>query len=586
MNNETAALICRVSTREQEDGYSLAAQENLLRDFCAKHGFEAPLILSFSETASKHTRRKKFHAFMAQVAKLKIRHIVVEKVDRLTRSGLKEAVMIDDWLEADENRYLHCVKDGIDLHKYSRSGDKLNWGMRVVLAKNYTDNLREEIRKVTDTMLRRGIWPQRAPIGYIHDKSNPKCPLKPDPVRSKLIQRIFDLYKTGETSVQKLEVQLYEEGFRTSKGNRVRSSQIHRILEDPIYMGKMRFDKKIWDGVHTPLISAEVFEQVQRRIRRKSSGKESTRFQHHNHVYRGLASCSDCGKPLTWEIQKGRTYGYCRHRHCSVRTSIREDKLERDLIPHLAVFRAGSPRFIELLRSFLKQDNATEQTRHESTKAELDHLLTKVEQRLSRLLDMRIDDLISEADFHLKREELGKEKELVLKRLSQSSERRDSYLDDVGTLVGLTQNAVEQFESATSERKRTIVKLIFQNLTVSSTEVTIEYTNMFRYLSAAMVEVKSSKVGIFSPDEELIFEPEESGSGKNKVDDSIRNHPLWWGSMDDVRTLFGMSPAWNSLVDQVKNMSSETMQLALSALADEPEVVLTQPMIQATCPSD
>ena len=63
---QDAALICRVSTREQEiDGYSLEAQEKLLSDYAHKRQLRPKLALSFSETASKTSQRKKFNAFLA-----------------------------------------------------------------------------------------------------------------------------------------------------------------------------------------------------------------------------------------------------------------------------------------------------------------------------------------------------------------------------------------------------------------------------------------------------------------------------------------------------------------------------------------
>ena len=72
--------------------------------------------------------------------------MVFEKVDRVTRN-LHSSVDIYDWLEANEHREVHCVKDSLIMHKYSKSQDKLNWDIKVAMAKNYSDNLSEEVRK-------------------------------------------------------------------------------------------------------------------------------------------------------------------------------------------------------------------------------------------------------------------------------------------------------------------------------------------------------------------------------------------------------------------------------------------------------
>ena len=569
MNSETAALICRVSTREQEEGYSLDAQETLLREFGARQGFDVQLVHRFSETASKINRRQKFRAFMEEVARRKIRHIVVEKVDRLTRSGLKEAVMIDDWLEADGARHLHCVKDGIDLHKFSRSGDKLNWGMRVVLAKNYTDNLREEIRKATETMLRKGIWPSKTPVGYVRDKSHPVCPIQPDPVRAPLIRTMFELYDTGEWSVHRLATHLFALGLRTKKDRIIYASQIHTMLQDSFYMGKMRFEGKLWDGIHVPLISEALFDRVQRRLRRAEGGVGAVVYQTHDHLFRGLAHCASCGKPLTWEVHKGRNYGYCKqYRRCSKRASIREDALEAVLIPRLDAFRLTSPRFARLVRAMLHNAHDDEQVRQEETKEEIERLLARTDQRLRRLLDMRIDDAISESDFETKRAELTREKQLLLERMGRAAECQNDFMGNMATLISLTQAAATRFREGPPERRRTMLRSVVSRMTVSQDRVTVEYTDLFRYLSEAVREWNSSKWANHPALETADFEPEEIGSGRSKEDDSSLNHPLWWEITDDFRTLFGSNLVLQRLESFAASLDSAEWERLLDALSD------------------
>ncbi|MBB6054133.1 recombinase family protein [Armatimonas rosea] len=583
MSQETAALICRVSTREQEEGYSLDAQENLLREFCLKNGYAAVLIHRFSETASKQASRVKFRAFMAEVVRYKVRHIIVEKVDRLSRSGLKEAVQIDDWLEENETRHVHFVKDGIDLHKFARSGDKLNWGMRVVLAKNYTDNLKEEVRKSVDAMLRKGIWPAKTPKGYIRDKSHSRSPIQPDPVRATLIQLLFDLYDSGDWSVHRLEERLFEEGYRTARGTRLKASQIHGILHDPFYMGKMLFEGKLWEGVHPPLISAEQFYRVQKRLTRPEHGEGAAPFQRHDHLFRRAVFCGGCGKALTWEIQKGRVYGACRgHKTCPARVFIRQDTLEKELLPHLTVFRLRSPRLADWLRKVLKQMNADEESRRESSRDDLEQLLARADQRLSRLLDMRIDDNISEEDFAKKRADLNQEKDLILGRLHNISEQQEDFLDNVATLIALSQDMSAQFLSATPEKKRTVVRNVFQRVTVSGSRVYVEYTELFSFLLQALKAAESSKMAILASREIPDFELEKSGSEKQKEGLSTPSHSDWWTIQNKFRTFLSNNSAWNDFFRFALAISSEDIQHVFDALSESPNALTQQSLLSDT----
>jgi hypothetical protein len=128
-------------------------------------------VFKIAESASKTEQRKIFKEAMLFVEKKDVKNLIVEKVDRHVRN-LHDAVETHDWLTKDETRKVHFVKDAIVLHKNSRSQEWLNWGMRVVLAKNYIDNLREEAMKGWAEKLAQGWMPAPA--------TNSKCaPIAP-----------------------------------------------------------------------------------------------------------------------------------------------------------------------------------------------------------------------------------------------------------------------------------------------------------------------------------------------------------------------------------------------------------------------
>ena len=142
-----AVVYARVSSKEQEEtGYSLDAQEELLKTYAEKpqHQFDVVKKFRISESASGKTQRATFAEMIRYMDKNKVNVLICEKVDRLTRN-FKDAIVIDEWLDKDEVRQVHLVKDALILHKNSKSQEKLNWGIRILFAKNYTDNLSEEV---------------------------------------------------------------------------------------------------------------------------------------------------------------------------------------------------------------------------------------------------------------------------------------------------------------------------------------------------------------------------------------------------------------------------------------------------------
>src|SRR5690349_14079365 len=168
MTSQTKAVIlARVSSKSQEDeGYSLDSQVKLLRSYCENKYLAVAETFKIAESASKTSQRRIFKEAMKFIEDNKIKHLIIEKVDRHVRN-LHDAVETHDWLMADEERHVHFVKDSLVMHKNSRSQEWLNWGIRVVMSKNYIDNLREEAMKGWAEKLAQGwlpAWPPPATL--------------------------------------------------------------------------------------------------------------------------------------------------------------------------------------------------------------------------------------------------------------------------------------------------------------------------------------------------------------------------------------------------------------------------------------
>jgi hypothetical protein len=89
---------------------------------------------------------------------------------------------------------IHFVKEGAIVSPDSRSSDKFMHGIKVLMAKNYVDNLSEEVRKGLREKAEQGHWPSVAPVGYVNNLSTHR--IEVDPVRGPLLTRIFGLYAT------------------------------------------------------------------------------------------------------------------------------------------------------------------------------------------------------------------------------------------------------------------------------------------------------------------------------------------------------------------------------------------------------
>jgi DNA invertase Pin-like site-specific DNA recombinase len=91
------------------------------------------------------------------------------------------------------------VKENVVLSKDSRSHEKFIHGVKVLMAKNYIDNLSEEVQKGMTEKAERGEFPQRAPVGYKNDLTTHRIVV--DDEKAPIVRRMFEMYATGDHSL-------------------------------------------------------------------------------------------------------------------------------------------------------------------------------------------------------------------------------------------------------------------------------------------------------------------------------------------------------------------------------------------------
>lgn len=111
--------------------------------------------------------------------------LLVEKTDRLYRN-FKDYVILED-LDIE----VHLPKDGQIISKDAKSQAKLAHGIHLVMARNYIENLREEVCKGMRQKAEQGVFPGRPPLGYRNNKV--ERTIEVDPEKSSLAMRIFEL---------------------------------------------------------------------------------------------------------------------------------------------------------------------------------------------------------------------------------------------------------------------------------------------------------------------------------------------------------------------------------------------------------
>jgi site-specific DNA recombinase len=464
----TAVIYARVSSKEQEkEGFSIPAQLKLLQAHAIAQGYMVVQEFVDVETA-KRAGRAGFTAmvnFFQKQAKLKslenlCRVLLVEKTDRLYRN-LKDWVTLDDL-----DLYIHFVKENVVLARDSRSSEKFMRGIKVLMAKNYIDNLSEEASKGMLEKAEQGFWPSFAPLGYRNIVGpNGRKTIAPDPDVAPMVSRLFEWYATGNYSLEDLTAMAHTAGLvsRRSKAPLLRGT-IHKILRNRIYMGVFEWKGKICQGIHVPLITQDLWEGVQKVLDHRFATRH--RKVEHNFAFSRLIACGHCGCSLVGEIKKGRyTYYHCTgFKGKCPEPYTREEVLEEcftDLLKGLVL----DDEVMAWMTEALRQSHADERQYHEEAITRLQAEYTRLQNRIEAMYVDKLDGRVDAVFFDRKAAEWRAEQGQLIRAIEERQAANQTYLEEGIRLLELGRRAHELFQKQEPREKRRLLDFVLSNCT-------------------------------------------------------------------------------------------------------------------------
>jgi DNA invertase Pin-like site-specific DNA recombinase len=374
----------RVSTVRQGEGVSLQEQRSAIEDCAIKRGLIISEWFEERETASKAGRP----VFNQMIKRLRHGHaegLVVHKLDRSARN-------LHDWAIVsalmDVNIVFHIATEPID---FTTRGGRMTADFLAVIAADFSRNQREETRKGLYGRLKQGLYPFKAPLGYLDTgRGQAKAPC---PKNGPLIKDLYALYLSGQHSLRSLHAEMNRRGLRGFSGKPVSLHGIEKILSNTFYHGLITIARtgETFDGKHKPLVTKGQFAQVQL-IKAGRCGPKVTR---HNHPYQGIFRCGLCDGPMVPELQKGHVYYRCTSKRCKM-TCMREDRIERALLSRLSEAEF-TPSDIGQIKDRWDAGDAHKDidANRRSVVARIEALETK----LARMTDLLIDGTLDKQSF-------------------------------------------------------------------------------------------------------------------------------------------------------------------------------------------
>lgn len=277
-----AALYVRVSTDAQrEEGYSIEAQEEMLRAYCVSRGIKEYELYVDGGFSGSHIDRPAMTRLIEDIEKDRVSHVIVYKLDRLSRSQKDTLYLIEDVL----------LPHGVSFVSLNENMDtatpigRAMLGIMSAFAQLERETIRERTRMGMKERVKNGLWPGggKIPFGYDYD---PKEGI---------------LVPNGDAPTVRLMYELYEKGWSMMAIARATGLKYERLAEQ-ILRRKTNCGYIVYNGVeyrgrHEPIVSEQTYLRTMRLMEERSHGPSPGSKS----LLGGLIYCGVCGAKMRYQ---------------------------------------------------------------------------------------------------------------------------------------------------------------------------------------------------------------------------------------------------------------------------------------------
>ncbi len=481
-----AIIVARVSTEEQKEaGNSLPAQLTRMQDYCERNDYFVIETYSFDESAYK-TKRDEFDKIIECINSSKEKVAVCfDKVDRLSRNIFDKRVALLYEKAVSNEIELHFVSDSQVINDKMNAGDKFAFGMKLGLSKYYSDAISDNVKRAFEQKRRNGEWTGAVRLGYLNISLDVEKRLRKDivvdPERSHLVIKMFEMYATGNYSLETIRREVTDLGLLSLKGYKLSKSCIENILKDSFYCGTAVSKKYgTWTHKYPRLISRELFDKCQEI--REGKNRKHSKFVSRDFIFKGLLSCKNCGCTMTAELKtkkSGLTFiyysctnakGICQRQYVPEKTLLKPvyEVLER----FEGITEATQNTLVKELRDTTEHEVAFHKAQINRIRSQYDQLKKKDDRLLEMYLEA--DMSITKDIYDKKHQEYHDKIQLLNIELEEHTKADYDYQTTVASVLSVARRAKTIFESSEPHEKRAFLNYLLQNPTVNGKK--LEFT--------------------------------------------------------------------------------------------------------------
>jgi len=468
------AIYIRVSTQEQAmEGYSIKGQRDKLVSYCKLRGWEIFDIYIDGGYSGTNMDRPGLKKLLDNLDCIDV--VLVYKLDRLSRNQRDILFLVEE----------KFLKNGIDFVSIQENFDtstpfgRAILGILAVFAQFERETIIERTKLGKERRAREGYWNGgTAPLGYDFIEGK----LIINEYEAILVREIFNLYKIyGQNKTAEI---LNKRGYRTKNDALWNGKAIARIVKNPIYIGKITYKGKTYDGLHPPIISPEEFHNVQNLIARRSKNRSTNS----SYLLSGLIWCGFCGARMkaTWsKDSKGKKFFYyvcysvAKHplhmvKDLNCRGSYwKMEDLDNFVIENVLKLNLNREELIRTYKIFISKNKEYSGT--DDSLQILERKIWEIDKQIEKLLDLYRFDEIPINILKNKTDSLYLERNAILEEIERiKSISLDYKKIPMERLLFYFDNFPLIWEEATLEEKRLILSYLIKKIIVADT-VKIEF---------------------------------------------------------------------------------------------------------------
>ncbi len=297
---------------------------------------------------------------------------------------------------------------------------------------------------------------------------------------------MFELYATGNYTLEKVKDTITTLGFATRNNKPVSLSKCQLILANPFYYGLLTYWGEAFEGKHEPIITKKLFDQVQEVMKQRGKPQRHTVKYF---VFRGLIRCSVCGAAVTAEIQKGHHYYHCTRklRPCkgSKQAYVREEELAPQIQDFIQKVSLSDDWLHNILREFEKDKDISSQ----SSLTHLQNLkisLQDIDKRISKLIDLYLEGSLALEEYNLKKNELVNKKKELQEKVRDFADEGNNWFEQARRFVTTLNEGSYAVKEGNLESQKEFLKKIGSNCILKERRLIFSPEGALRhYLNAA-----------------------------------------------------------------------------------------------------